>query len=298
MNTLLINPEISDLARREALYQGKLITYTPSDAENRLIAFADILISEAFEDLSPELAQWKLPVQCYVDILKSLKPTFIHHPESKKLIQQILLEKGCDLEKTYFDVPRLRTSTSDGYLTSGIAYAFHPHRDTWYAAPMCQINWWAPVYPISSENGMAFHLQYWDRPIKNDSHKFSYEEWKLNGRKKSAKQVGKDLRWQPKPLEALDPDPKFCIVPPPGGLLLFSAAHLHSTIPNTSRKTRFSIDFRTLNIDDLAAEIGAPNIDTASQDLTTGDFIRASDFMPLDEKAIKSANKKLVLANG
>ena len=52
------------------------------------------------------------------------------------------------------------------YLTSGISYAFHPHRDTWYSAPFCQINWWIPVYEIVPENVMAFHPRYWTQPVK------------------------------------------------------------------------------------------------------------------------------------
>ena len=72
----------------------------------------------------------------------------------------MLEERGCDPERTYFDVPRLRTSTSNDYLTTGIAFAFHPHRDTWYSAPFSQINWWIPIYPVVADNVMAFHPQY------------------------------------------------------------------------------------------------------------------------------------------
>jgi len=59
-----------------------------------------------------------------------LKPKFIHHPKSKQYIQGTLNELGRDLSKTYFDVPRLRTMTHGDCLTAGLAYAFHPHRDT------------------------------------------------------------------------------------------------------------------------------------------------------------------------
>ena len=77
----------------------------------------------------------------YADLLGKLKPAFIHHPELKASpLQNVLEEFGCDLEKTYFDVPRMRTATSDGYLTTGIALAWQLHRDTWYSAPACQIN--------------------------------------------------------------------------------------------------------------------------------------------------------------
>ena len=77
-----------------------------------------------------------MPVEKYVEICTPLKPGFIHHPKTKGLIRDIMEEFRCDLEKTYIDVPRLRMVTSDGYLTSGVGYAHHPHRDTWYSAPM------------------------------------------------------------------------------------------------------------------------------------------------------------------
>ncbi len=287
MSTLYLDPEKTDDERRAELYKGQLFSYSPDATMKSFCDFADQMIRKAFDYHDPELAQWRLPVEEFVDILKNLKPSFIHHPESKVFIQRILQSRGCDLTKTYFDVPRLRSSTSNGYLTSGIAYAFHPHRDTWYAAPMCQINWWIPVYPITSENGLAFHPQYWAKPVKNDSHKFNYQHWNEDSRKNSAKHIGEDTRWQPRAEEAIELDPQLRIVPRSGATILFSAAHLHSSVPNTSGKTRFSIDFRTINVDDLIAGRGAPNIDTAAQDLTLGDFIRASDFSRLPEQYIQ-----------
>jgi len=55
--------------------------------------------------------------------------------EYKRLIIEMLIDLGCDPEKVYLDLPRMRTSTAQGYLTTGIAYAFHPPRDAWYSAP-------------------------------------------------------------------------------------------------------------------------------------------------------------------
>ena len=80
-----------------------------------------------------------MSVEGYDALLADLKPRFIHHPESKRLIIEMLIDLGCDPDKVYFDVPRMRTSTAKGYLTTGIAYAFHPHRDTWYSAPFSQL---------------------------------------------------------------------------------------------------------------------------------------------------------------
>jgi len=58
----------------------------------------------------------------------------------------------CDLDDTYLDMPRLRVVSSHGYLTTGMGYAHPPHRDTWYSAPMAQINWWLPTYDLGPED--------------------------------------------------------------------------------------------------------------------------------------------------
>ena len=96
-----------------------------------------------------------MPVEEWVGRFAPVKPAFIHHPRTKGLIRDILVEMGCDADETYMDVPRLRGVTSDGYLTSGVGYAHHPHRDTWYSAPMAQLNWWLPIYPFETSS-MAF----------------------------------------------------------------------------------------------------------------------------------------------
>src|SRR5258708_4358339 len=155
MNTAFFDSPFDDAARRSELYKGQVFVYSPSPGALGLVALARDLIREAFGSLDPEIAQHHLPVEEYAAILAGLKPKFIHHPDAKKHIQSMLAERGCDLEKTYVDVPRVRTATSDEYLTSGIAYAFHPPRDTWYSAPQSQLNWWIPVYDIDPARAMA-----------------------------------------------------------------------------------------------------------------------------------------------
>ena len=156
--------------------------------------------------------QDQVPADKCAEILASLKPRFIHHPRSKEYIQGMLSEAGCDLEKTYFDVPRLRTAFPGDYLKSGIAYAFHPHRDTWYSAPFCQLNWWMPVYPLSADNCMAIHPGYWDKPVRNGSAQYNYQRWNEESRKNAAQHVKTDTRVQPKPEEHMDLDPQIRLV--------------------------------------------------------------------------------------
>ena len=147
-NTIYYDSAVWDDLRRQQLYDGQLFLFSPRRSVLNFIDFARSMIEDAFGDLDPRTAQHNMEVEHYASLLGKLKPAFIHHPESKRHLQVILEDLGCDLEKTYFDVPRMRSSTSSNYLTTGIAYAWHPHRDTWYSAPQCQINWWMPIYEL------------------------------------------------------------------------------------------------------------------------------------------------------
>jgi hypothetical protein len=228
-----------------------------------------------------------MDVARYAEILGTLKPAFIHHPDAKRHVRALLTELGCDPEQTFFDVPRMRSSTSNGYLTTGIAYAWHPHRDTWYSAPGCQLNWWLPIYPITSDNAMAFHPRYYTKAVKNDSARYNYYEWNNTHRGGHvASYTKEDPRPLPRPTEAVELDPQIRLVPPPGGIIVFSGAQLHSSVPNTSGVTRFSIDFRTVNLDDARARRGAANVDGECTGTTMRDYLRVSDLSPVPEEVV------------
>ncbi|HEY1238125.1 MAG TPA: hypothetical protein VGE91_07290 [Solirubrobacterales bacterium] len=286
MPTIYLDSQTSDSERRHRLYQGELFGFTPKVSAAELCQLARELSEAAFAPHDPTTAHESLAAERYVEILAELKPKFIHHPRAKELIGGMLSELGCDLDRTYFDVPRLRTMAPVDYLNAGLAYQFHPHRDTWFSAPHQQLNWWLPVYEVDSHNSMAFHPEYFDQPVRNSSADYDYEKWSKTGRQEAAKQVKKETREQPQPKEPLHLEPDVRVVTPPGGTLVFSAAQLHSTVPNTTRRTRFSIDFRTVNLDDLVDRLGAPNLDAECTGTTLRDFLRASDLEPLPEEVI------------
>jgi hypothetical protein len=286
MTGVFFDPPRDDKAWRNMIYDGDIIILSPTPEMHALVQHTRGMIEEAFAPVDPRRAHESLAVERCVEILSVLKPTYIHHPQTKELIQRVLNAFGCSSEKTYQDVPRLRCAFPKDYLTTGIAYAHQPHRDTWYSAPMCQFNWWAPMYEFVSENGMAFHPRYWNRGVRNGSHKFNYYRWNAESRKNAAQHIGRDTRVQPhaeEPLE-LAPDARFVV--PSGAVIVFSGAHLHSTVPNTTNIVRWSIDFRTVNIDDVVNKRGAPNTDSASTGTSLRDFLRVADFSPIQEDIV------------
>jgi hypothetical protein len=283
---MYVDSKMTDDARRAELYGGAIFVASPSPSALKLCQLAQEMIEEAFHPVDPLKVHDQIPAEKCAEILAILKPKFIHHALSKQYIQGMLAEAGCDLSQTYFDVPRLRTAFPSDYLKSGIAYAFHPHRDTWYSAPFCQINWWMPAYDLNSENCMAIHPHYFDRPIKNGSREYNYHKWNLESRQNAVKHIKTDTRVQPRPEEPIEMDPQVRLVCQVGGAYLFSAANLHSTVPNTSNLPRYSIDFRTVHLADVLARVGAPNIDSECTGTTMGDYLRGTDLSHMPEDAI------------
>jgi hypothetical protein len=275
---------------RAQMYGGTINVTSPSATSVAFAMFARQLIGEAFGGRDPELAQFDLPVADYAAILNVLKPRFIHHPESKRFLQQLVVERGCDPETTYFDVPRLRTSTSDDYLTTGIAYSWHPHRDTWYSAPLAQLNHWMPVYDVSEDNAMAFHTEYFNQAITNDSATYNYYEWNAKYRGAAACNLRAESRPLPGPTETVNPFSAAVFVTPVGGMLQFSGHHLHSSVPNESGRTRFSIDFRTVDVADIRAGLGARNVDGRCTGSSIRDFMSAADLSPMPADVVALFN--------
>jgi hypothetical protein len=284
---IYVDSKMSDDERRRGLYQGSLFVHSPAPSALKLCGLAQELIEEAFGTVDPVRVHESMPAEKCAEILAVLKPKFIHHPKVKEYLPKMMAELGCDLEKTYFDVPRLRTAFPGDYLKSGIAYAFHPHRDTWYSAPFCQINWWMPVYDLDADNCMALHPRYWNQPVKNGSSQYNYYKWNLESRQNAAQHIKTDTRVQPHPEEPMEMEPQIRPVCEVGGVYLFSAAQMHSTVPNTTGATRYSIDFRTVHLNDVLQRTGAPNIDSASTGTTMGDYLRGTDLSHLPKEAME-----------
>jgi hypothetical protein len=286
MTVIHVDAVMRDAERRARLYDGDLFVFSPRPASVALCAHARQMVEEAFAPRDPRRIHEALAVEQSVERLAVLKPNFIHHPRSKVLLQEVLGEFGCDPNATYFDVPRLRTAMPKDYLTAGIAYAFHPHRDTWYSAPACQLNWWLPIYELEAQNCMAFHPRYWRQGVKNSSRSYNYDRWNAESRMTAARHIKEDRRVQPRAEEEMELAPEIRLLCQPGAVILFSGAQMHSTVPNTTPHVRYSIDFRTIDIADAADRRGACNVDSACTGTTMRDYMRVRDLAHVPEHIV------------
>lgn len=281
-----VDPVFDDAERRTRLYAGDVITYSHVPEIASFAAFARELVTEAL-GAEPTTVHQRLSPERLADILIEFKPRFIHHPESIGHVRRITEALGCRPDELHADVPKLRTAFPTGGLSTGIAYAFQAHRDTWYAAPPQQVNWWLPVWPAAPDNAMEFYPRWFGGGVENNSGDYNYyvaNAWR--GRIKDFS-GSKDTRVHPAPVAPLPADTeRLCLVPPVGGVMLFSGDQLHATTPNTSPVTRYSIDFRTVHAPDVASGVGAPRGDVRCQGTALRDFRRLTDLAEFTDEEV------------
>jgi ectoine hydroxylase-related dioxygenase (phytanoyl-CoA dioxygenase family) len=200
-----------------------------------------------------------------------IKNDFTNSLETNEIIISLLKKLNLQSEDIFFDKPKIRVVTYNKYLESGAGYVFKPHRDSWYAGPKSQLNFWFPIFDVDINSTFAIYPNYWNKQIMNSSENFDYETWKKKFRFTANKHIKTDTRNHPLPLEDVDKTEEFRVDCDSGDLIVFSGCHLHGTIPNTSNKTRFSIDLRILSKDLHTNDTGI-NIDSKSTGSTISDF--------------------------
>jgi hypothetical protein len=275
---IVLGGDLDPLEMATRAYNGAVILLPPSPESLALANWARELCEEAFHPLDPTTAQHQMDVDRFVEIAGPLKPRFIHHPRTRQLQKAYLQALGYDADRTYLDVPRMRVVTSDKFLQSGIGLNLPAHRDTWWSAPMQQIQFWGPLFPMSRYSSMEFYPYYHRMPMPNTSNEFNIYRWNGTGRKNAADQKsGEDKRGIPRPLGTIEHPGAVQIVLPVGGMVLFSANEMHATTQNITGKTRFSIDFRLVDVEHVRDNVGAIGVDNYSQGIALRDFRRISD---------------------
>lgn len=282
---VFIDPGQSPSDLRQALYDGHLVILTRLQSVAAFVDYIRDQLTELFTPYEPEQAHQHFEKARVAQMLGVWKPRFIHSEMSKRFVRTIICEAGLPDDTTYYDVPKPRTAFPSGHLTTGIAYAFPWHRDVWYSAPAQQINWWLPVYRLRRDNAMTFDLQKFDQAVPNSSGEFDYYENNV-ARLTTASNVTQEAQVRPGAVHHR-PTTDLPVLPAPGEVLLFSGAQLHASIPNTSGRSRFSVDFRTVDVTDLEDHRGAPVVDAHCTGTAIRDFHRVADGTPIDEGLVR-----------
>ncbi|MFN8606140.1 MAG: phytanoyl-CoA dioxygenase family protein [Vulcanimicrobiota bacterium] len=249
------------LAEREELYRGRLITGTVAQ-----VSLGDEVWARIREEFGVEPRAYR--GEDFLTRLNALRQRLCA-PEWRERCRAFLTSLGLDPAQFLVDRFRLRGLAPGADTIPAAAAAFYAHRDCWYANPQNQINLWLPLHDVDGSNSFGFYPEFFERPVENDSERFEYHQFVSGGGFQSTVQDLVHPRWLTEPL----PDPSYKVELRRGQFLLFSASHLHASLPNRSGCIRFSLDLRLVHLADRAAGLGAPGCDNRSRGDASIDYI-------------------------
>jgi hypothetical protein len=263
----------------EALYQGTIFQLPPTPASRRLV-------EETVHGIEAELgpgpireAQFRFSDEEFFARIGRLRKRFYTTPPFHRLLEEMVRSLGFSLSRIAYDPIRLRVVTHRGFENPNAAPIYYAHRDTWYAHSQAEITWWIPLHEVTAEETFVFYPDWFARPVSNNSEAFDHDEWTKNG---ASLRIG----WQdarhgathlyPGHVGDLDPGTEISFAACAGEIVLFAGAHFHQTRKNSTGRTRFSIDFRTVDLNDHRQGRGAPNVDNRSTGSAVRDYVRVS----------------------
>lgn len=275
----LVDREVEDAERRRMLFAGDLFVYSPRPSTRAIAAATQDALEELLGPEAVWAQQWMSEeefIRRFLAVASKLSHVL---PE---VASALVTDFGCEAETTYVGAPSLGATTGMGFVAHGIGVLQHPHRDTWYAASPCQLNWCVPLYDLDASKSFAFHPMYWDTPVYNSSSDFDYDQW-FEASHAAEGTIFVQPFEQPRPLGPIELTPEIRISCPAGGVVISSAAQLCSAVPNEALKVNFSLHFTSVSEVDLISGDGPPNLDAFPRGTSLSTFVRCSDLSPLPQ---------------
>lgn len=257
-----------------SLYRGEISHTGPTDASLRLVDDATALLADALGCAPGEVRDQRLPnPELFARIGKVRKALYLD-PHYHQAVRDVIAARGVDPAGVAFDPLRLRVVLDRGHENPLAAPVYHPHRDTWYGHPNALVAWWIPMDDLAAHETFVFYPERFAAPVGNDSEIFNYDDWVRDGweLKIGWQKLGAPAQY---PRAALDADGGRAegFACRRGDNLVFSGAHFHATLPQATGRTRFSLDFRIVDLADHAAGLGAPNVDNRSRGSALRDYV-------------------------
>lgn len=262
---------------RQSIYDGAILRRAATPATLRLVSHVVAQLDREFGTAVPHRQlQFSLPPDELYQRMGKVRRSVFASAETQGLVRAVMAEQGFVPEANALDSARLRAVTDGGHENPLAAAAYSAHRDTWYANPQAQINWWIPLYDVSEGETFAFFPAYFDKPVANDSAAFDYDKWSEQVGFQSTSAVSSLVpAVYPSTTEEFARQGMVPFAAKAGEIILFAASHLHQTCKNVSGATRLSVDFRTVHIGDHEAGLGAPNVDNQSTGCALVDYHKA-----------------------
>jgi len=263
MNIIRSNTPVSDQDRAERNFQGDLFVYENIPAMHELIAYADELLREVLDGIEPAEAQHHFTPDEFLQRTTKAQTHFHKSQTPKDLFFKALEQCGVDLNSTYYDHFPMRIVPFDKAYDGSQHGVIGHHRDSWGSNIHSQINWWAPLYELEEERTIAIYPDYWQKPVENNTETWRFEEYL---KKRDEAEMGRRASYPsaPSPQTSIDESGVVKVMLNPGDILSLASTHLHASVPNTTKSTRFSVEMRSVNKRDIALNRAAPNVDNAA----------------------------------
>lgn len=295
MKLSYLTQPISDQERSERLFSGELLIYRQIPAMLELIEQADIQLKEALDGLEPDTAQYHFDRDEFLNRTGQAQTAFRKDAGMRTLFFEVLKQCGVNIDATYYDHFPMRivpfANSHDGAHRAAIGH----HRDSWGSNIHCQQNWWAPLYTLEAQRSITFYPDYWHQPLTNNTEQWRFSDY-LASRQQGAPERAVDYPSAPGPTEAVDEGGARQIMLNPGDVLNFASAHLHASAINTTTRTRFSVEMRTICEDDLEAGRYAPNVDNEGVPPMYSWFKSISGLKPLEVAEPREPNCQLAVS--
>jgi hypothetical protein len=268
-------------ALRAALYAGAVFHFSPTPSSRALADDALARLRAAFGGAGGgdvRRAQAELSNDEFFRRVGAVRRALYLDPGAGRAVGRLLGELGLEPARSAFDPVRLRVVAHEGHHNPAAAAVYYAHRDTWYAHPQALVVGWVPLHDVVDDETFVFYPDWFERAAPNDSETFDYDAWVAAG-------WSLKIGWQD-PRAGLTARYPRLTAPLAGAraegfsaragdVLLFSGAHLHETRRHALGRTRFSLDFRAVDLDDHARGLGAPNADNRSRGSSLADYVRA-----------------------
>jgi len=266
---------------RGMLFDGAVLVVSGVTAVEPFVEHARRLLAEAFAPAAAENAQSQLGDDDFLARADRLRAAIRRDARARELAWSVLAAFGLEAATTYTDRLHLRVLPAGASPQHAVDLALGAHRDTWSSNVYAQVNWWLPLHHVTDTRALAFYPRNWTTAVPNSS-----AAWDLELLRRERVAGGPTtVPLVPAPLSPPDPADALVVVVQPGDLLLFSGAHLHATVPNTSGTPRYSVELRTVDLDDVRTGRGAPNVDGDAPCVPVEWFRNVEDGSPLTDAA-------------
>jgi len=265
----------------QSLFQGAILRFRGLAEMSAIVGFTRGFLEQRLSPCLPtqiHQLEGDLAERC-----AGLQRDYANSSEAKQLWRALFETVGLNPETATRDRLMLRFQPPKQTLggrpwarsTSTVGF----HRDTWGSNLYAQVNWWAPVYPVTADRTFAFLPELFARPLENDSSEFDIV--KIIDRNRGHGRPVERGEMVPRLLEDIDLADAQPVTIAPGELIMFSSQHAHVGVVNRTDLTRISLETRTLRLADIEASRGAPNVDGRARWISYGMFRRIADGEPL-----------------